>query len=115
MAKFTNARTIIRRGLRRSRFVQYKHAMNFAGAYPAIVADLRMSPRMKLRSRASVQQMQLLQHADDRRIETAFLPVGDLDRDAEPVALDADRLHAFGADLGNPISSTRPHQREVAP
>src|SRR5437667_7965390 len=94
--------------------VQLNGRPHFTGRRPAIVAHRTPAPGCEQAARGRIDDAELLQHGDDRGIETALLPVGDLDRDAQSLAADADRLHPLGADLRHPVAAARLHQREIA-
>ena len=48
---------------------------------------------------------ELVEHRDRRRMQPARIAVDHFERDAPAPAAHADRLHAFGADLGHPVAA----------
>src|SRR6476660_8603009 len=65
---------------------------DFTGFDAAVIADRPLGPRRQRRPRGRVQQVERVEDGDDGRVQTPLLAVGHLDRDADAVAANADRL-----------------------
>src|SRR6185295_18384187 len=90
--------------------LQRNNGLDLAGNDAAVVADRGFAPARQLDSLRVVEESQLLENCDRRRMQAARVAVGDFYRDSPAPAAHADRLDAFGTDLGNPVATTGMHQ-----